>query len=253
MSDTLTCDDFLGGRIALFQHKNGYRVTMDSVLLAAGVPAVAGERVLDMGCGSGAAALCLAARVHGVHVTGLELQPALAVLARKNVAANGLTARVTIIDGDVDSPPAGLLARQFDHVMVNPPYVRAGRGTVPPDPIKAMARIESHAPLPVWISLSARALGPTGTLTLVHRSDRGDEIAALMAEFFGDLVVFPLWPGPERSRPCKRIIVQGTRNRAQNLTTAPGLVIHTRDGGYTDRAGRILREGDAMAVGIPHR
>ena len=70
-----TEDALLGGRVRLLQLRRGYRVAVDSVLLAASVEASAGARILDLGCGTGAVALCLAARVPGVTVVGLELQP----------------------------------------------------------------------------------------------------------------------------------------------------------------------------------
>ena len=84
----LSCNEFLGGRVRLWQPLSGYRAGVDPVLLAASVPATAGQTVLELGCGAGAAILCLAARVPGLHLTGVELQPAYADLARRNAAEN---------------------------------------------------------------------------------------------------------------------------------------------------------------------
>ena len=69
--ETLTDDAFLGGQLRLFQPAQGYRAGMDAVLLAAAVPAEAGQRVLDLGCGAGTAGLCLAKRVDAVALTGV--------------------------------------------------------------------------------------------------------------------------------------------------------------------------------------
>src|SRR5690606_15065156 len=104
----------------------GYRAGMDAVMLAAAVPAQAGEHVLELGCGAGAAALCLCARVPGVRVTGVEIQPDYAALARRNAAENG--ADFTVAEGDAAALPAALRAVSFDHVMMNPPYYRRDRG-----------------------------------------------------------------------------------------------------------------------------
>lgn len=120
----LSDDGFLGGRLRLLQPKAGYRAATDPVLLAAAVPARAGENALELGCGAGAAALCLAARVPGLAVTGLERQPAYAALARENAARNGLA--LTVIEGDLAHLPAALRERSFDHVLANPPYYPAG-------------------------------------------------------------------------------------------------------------------------------
>lgn len=84
MSEELTKDAFLGGKLHLWQPKSGYRAGVDAVLLAASVPAQSGDRVLDLGCGVGAAALCLDARIGGLKLTGVELQENYAELARRN-------------------------------------------------------------------------------------------------------------------------------------------------------------------------
>src|SRR5699024_3864815 len=116
----------LGGRVRLLQPAQGYRVAIDPVLLAAAVPARPGEKLLELGCGSGAASLCLLARVEGVDVTGLELNRELAELARRNAALNG--PKLTVIEGNLLVPP-GELAGDFDQVFMNPPYLAAGAAT----------------------------------------------------------------------------------------------------------------------------
>ena len=89
-SARVTSDTLLGGKVALQQPAAGYRVAIDPVLLAAAVPASDGERALDVGCGVGAGALCLAKRVTGLHVTGIEVDRSFAQLAKENAALNGL-------------------------------------------------------------------------------------------------------------------------------------------------------------------
>ena len=93
MTAQLTHDAFLCGKLHLWQPKHGYRAATDAVLLAAACPAVAGQSVLDLGCGVGAASLCLASRVAGLVQTGLELQEDYAALARQNAAALSTVAR----------------------------------------------------------------------------------------------------------------------------------------------------------------
>ena len=120
-----SADTLLGGRLRLFQPRRGYRVAIDPVLLAAAVAADAGERVLDAGAGTGAASLCLAARVPGCVVTGVERDPELLALATTNVRANGLEGRITVAAGDLTALPAGLRATTFDRVMTNLPTSRS--------------------------------------------------------------------------------------------------------------------------------
>ncbi len=123
----ITEDGLLDGRVKLCQPKKGYRVAIDSVFLAAAVPAIAGERVLDVGAGTGAASLCLAWRVPRCRVSGIEVQPDMARLASHNIGLNGFTGRVDVMTGDLTRPPMRLAPGSFDHVMANPPYIESGR------------------------------------------------------------------------------------------------------------------------------
>src|SRR5690349_12697346 len=109
MEMALTEDALLDGRVHLLQPRRGYRVAVDAVLLAAAVHPRAGERVLDLGAGVGAVGLCLARRVPDCTIVGVELQPALADLARRNAALNGLGDRLQILVHDLAQPlPAEL-------------------------------------------------------------------------------------------------------------------------------------------------
>src|SRR6185503_18916600 len=127
-------DTFLDGRVKARQPDSGFRSGTDAVLLAAAVPAKAGETALELGAGAGTASLCLAARVPGVAVTGVEIDQGLAALAGKNAAASGFEARFEA--ADVFALPAAL-KRDFDQVFATPPL--HGEGAVPPDPARARA------------------------------------------------------------------------------------------------------------------
>lgn len=97
METALTEDALLGGRVRLLQPSRGYRVAVDAVLLAAAIETVPGDRVLDLGAGVGAVGLCLAARVPGCTIVGIELQAGLAALAVRNAALNGIESRLRTI------------------------------------------------------------------------------------------------------------------------------------------------------------
>ena len=112
----ITLDLFLGGRLRIFQPNSGYRAGIDPVLLAASLPAKAGERVLELGCGVGVASLCLMCRVAGVEVSGVEFNPKLADLARCNGRENGLS--LNIFDGDIVIIEQSQLAENDEKVVV---------------------------------------------------------------------------------------------------------------------------------------
>lgn len=230
-------DRLLDGRVRLLQPRDGYRAAIDPVLLAAAVLAAAGEHVADLGCGVGAALLCLAARYPEVSVTGVERDPGLAALARENLALNGVAGRAAIVEGSVADPIPGT---PFDRVMMNPPFLPPGRGRASAQPIKAAANVEDGLDLAGWVAAAARALKPRGWLTLIHRADRVDEICAALQPGFGSLTLFPLWP--RAGEPARRVLVQGRRGGRSPAVLAAGLVLHEADGGYTPAAQAVLRD-----------
>lgn len=238
-------DTLLNGRVRLHQPQAGYRAAIDPVLLAAVSAAQPGERVLDAGTGTGAAALCLAVRVPGAAVVGLEKRAEAADFARRNAAVNGLEDRVAVVEGDLLAPPPELVPGTFDRVMMNPPYLRAGAASVPPDPWKAAANVEGEAGLPDWVRFAAAMLKPRGALTLVHRADRVDEIlAALYGARFGSLLLVPLWPKP--GEEARRILLAAKKGGRSPARFTAGLVLHGPDGAYTAQAQRILRDMEPL-------
>jgi tRNA1(Val) A37 N6-methylase TrmN6 len=237
-------DALLGGRIMLRQPADGYRVAIDPVLLAASVPAAATGRLFDAGTGVGAAALCFAQRVPGARVAGLELQPDLANLARYNVALNSMDDRISIVEGDILSPPRDLAPGDWDHVIANPPYLPVDRADPPPGAAKAAAIVEGAAKLSDWAGFALRMARPKGGVTFVHRADRLDELISLLHGRAGGIVVFPLWP--KAGREAKRVIVRARPGVKTPMRISAGLVLHEENGGYTADALAILRDGEPL-------
>ena len=237
----LTEDAFLDGQVKLRQPIDGYRAAIDPVLLAASVDAAAGQRVLEVGTGHGAAAICLAHRVPECTVTGIEIQPDLVRLANDNARLNGLSNSVQIMVGDLVRPLPRIAAGGFDHVMANPPYLDVPRADMSPEASRAAANVESEADLADWVAFMLRMVRTKGTITLIHRADRLGDLLALLQGQAGDVVVFPLWP--KRGVAAKRVIVRARKGIRTPLTLSAGLVMHEDDGAFTARADDILRGG----------
>lgn len=237
-------DRFLDGRLVIQQPLDGYRAGADPILLAAAVPAKAGESVLDAGCGVGTAALCLLFRVPETMAVGLELQPPLAALARENAAANGMAERLRVLDGCLTSPPGELVGQQFHHVITNPPWYPAGTINPPAAVSKAVGHVE-EVDLTQWLSMAARFLRPKGRLTIIHRADRlGDILVGLAALKLGAVRVLPLWP--KAGRAAIRVIVSARKEGRAPLELLPGLILHQDGGAPTSDAERVLRHGGAL-------
>src|SRR6202035_3505914 len=169
----VTEDAFLGGKLRLRQPKSGHRAGHDAILLAAATPACSGDRVVDLGAGVGAAGLALARRVAGLKLVLVEIDAALADLARGNAAANAISADVIVLDVTSDAAAfaaAGLAPDSVDVVLMNPPFNDPARHRASPDQARVSAHVASAATLESWIGASRRRLETRGTPSPIWRA-----------------------------------------------------------------------------------
>jgi tRNA1(Val) A37 N6-methylase TrmN6 len=248
MSAEVTEDALLGGKMRLKQPRGGHRVGHDAILLAAACPARAGERVLDLGAGVGAAGLSLARRVEGTEIALVEVDPVLAGLAAENARLNGLETRVSSMVLDVAAPArafaaAGLAPETAARVLMNPPFNDPVRQRASIDPQRRLAHVRSGGTLPAWVKTAARLLRPRGTLTMIWRADGLAEVLQALASAFGAATVLPVHPGEREA--AIRVLVRATKASRAPLVLLPGLVLNDASGRPTAQAEAVLR-GDAV-------
>ncbi len=244
---SVTEDSLLDGRVRLRQPRDGYRVAIDPILLAATIEAGPGDRVLDVGCGVGAASLCLAYRNAGCRITGLEVDPDMVRLASDNIRLNKVQDRVDAVLGDLNRPPPRLAPGAFAHVMTNPPYLESGKVTASPYAGRNRANIEGDNDVASWLRFCILMTKSGGSITVIHRADRLDGLIAAMQGQLGEIVVFPLWPKAGHSN-ARRVIVRGRKDIRTPTRLASGLVLHDAGDRYTKEATAILRHGEALVL-----
>jgi tRNA1(Val) A37 N6-methylase TrmN6 len=232
----LTEDAFCGGQLRLRQPRRGFRAGLDSILLASAV--TPGVRLMEAGCGVGAALLAVALRLPQSSLLGIEQQPAIADLARSNAAANGLADRVRIETGDA-LQAGGQAGGQggFDGVFCNPPYDDGRLGRLPA-PERRHAHVTDYG-LDMWVARLADRLVGGGALTMIHRADRLDALLSALSGRLGGASVRPLHP--HETTPASRVIIRAIKGSRAPLTLLPGLVLHTADGRFTPTADALLR------------
>jgi tRNA1Val (adenine37-N6)-methyltransferase len=235
-----TLESLFGGRLRILQKKKGYRYTIDSVLLTHFVEPKKGERILELGAGSGIISLLLAFRNPGVRVTAVELQADLADMAGRSVTMNGLEDRVNILQGDVREAGGFLEARSQDVAVFNPPYRKMGSGKVNPGKEKALARHEIAGSLTDFLRAASVALEPGGRVCLIYPCSR-------MVEAIHRMRVQKLEPKRLRmvhSRPGSRgdfILVEGLKGGGEDLAVLPPLFVYGEGEGYSEELEALFR------------
>jgi tRNA1(Val) A37 N6-methylase TrmN6 len=236
---------FLGGRLSLAQPRRGYRAGMDAALLAAACDAGAGRRVIEAGCGAGAALLSAALRRPESRFTGVERDPEALALCRQNIAANGLQERVEALEGDVSRKLSALGLEPFDAALANPPFFDDPDAIRGPAPEREGAWIADGG-LQAWSRFLLKAVREGGAITLIHRADRLADILDLLGKGAGSFKIRPVQPFADE--PAKRVLVRAVKTGKAPLVLLPALVLHDRSGGkHTAEADAILRGETALA------
>jgi len=245
--DDITQDSVLDGRVKLRQPARGYRAGLDAALLAAACDAAVGARVIEAGCGAGAALLAAAARRPEARFVGVERDPQALALARENIAANGLEGRVEALAGDVALRFSGLGLAPFDAALANPPFFDDPEALRGPAAERRGAWMADDG-LEAWIGFLCKAVREGGTITLIHRADRLADILRLLAPKAGSAQVRPVQPFADQ--PAKRVLVRAVKTGKAPLRLLPPLILHDREGGkHTGEAEAILRGEAALDWG----
>lgn len=233
-----TDDYLLDRRVKIYQPIDGYRASSDAVMLSALVHKVRpGERILDLGSGTGAVSLCLAYRFPRAEITGFEIQPELVELSNLSAAANGFE-NLRFVNRDIRRPDSGWFG-QYHHVVSNPPYSSADIPS--PNPGKACAHNFQNFDLTAWLNTALKCLTPRGRIYTVNRAEAVDEILAVLHGRAGAVTILPLYS--KNGQNAKRVLISARKNDRSPARILPGLTVHGDDGGHTSAAQKILREG----------
>jgi tRNA1(Val) A37 N6-methylase TrmN6 len=207
-----TEDAFLGGQLRLRQPKSGHRAGHDAMLLAAATSARSGDRVVDFGAGVGAAGLAVAKRVAGIELVLVEIDEALAGLARGNADSNAIAADVIVLDVASTAgafAAVGLSPDSVDVVLMNPPFNDAARHRASPDKAREIAHVATAATLESWIHAARRILKSGGALSLIWRADGLLEVLAALDRGFGSLAILPVHG--DAKMPAIRVLIRAIK------------------------------------------
>ncbi len=220
-----TLDDLRLGGLKIIQKKDGYRFSLDPVLLCDFAEVKAGEAVCDLGTGSGVIPLLLASRSVAARIVGVEIQPQMADRARRSVHLNDLQDRVEILEKDLRTLRGDIPSQSFDVVLTNPPYRQPGTGREAPTAERAAARHERAGGLSDFLATASYLLKHGGRFYIVYLADR-------LAELFDAMRQVRLEPKRLRcvhSRPgdpARMVLVEGRKGGRSGMAVDAPLYVY---------------------------
>ncbi len=246
----ITEDGFLNNRLKILQPRKGYRAGLDAVMVAAAVPALPGDKIFEAGIGTGVAALCLASRVPDIQVTGVEINPDYAKLAKLNAARNGFEGTINILPGDMANLSGLIEAAQitggYDHTFANPPYRKKGGSRAPQDKGRAIAHVSDMDAIATWTEQMMALVKDGGTVTMILPPEIEEAFRSLPIVTSHQLTMLPLVA--REGALATRNIYQLLKGASSSVRTNDDLILHKKDGSYTSSADHILRTGRGLSV-----
>ena len=234
-------DDLRRGGLKLIQNSAAPCFSVDALLLADFCQPQTGEKLLELGSGTGVVSLLLAFKQPGCHICALELMPQMAELSRRNVALNGYQERIKVVEGDTRQAAALFGKAGFDVVVSNPPYYAVGKGRTNQDELFAAARSELYCNIAELAKQAALLLKPLGELYLVHRASRlADVWAALLANGLRPQVLRPVQPFADE--PANLFLLRAVKGGQGESKLLPPLVIYSAPDVYSAEIRRIYGE-----------
>lgn len=234
-----TIDAVFGGKFKILQKADGYRFSIDAVLLASFVRSSKNDKVLDLGTGSGILAVILAGTDRCMSASGVEVQDELVDMAKRNVLINGLEGRVDVLQGDVKSIETLVGPGEFDVVVFNPPYRKIKSGRINPDQQKAVARHEIRATIADFVAAASYVLRKSGRVSIIYPAARIVELIARMRSAHLEPKRLQIVHSHKMSGG-EFVLIEGIKGGGEELEIMPPVFIYASRGVYTKDAADLL-------------
>lgn len=238
LKDKERIDDLERNGYGIIQRKDGFCFGMDAVLLSGFVQVKLGEKVLDLGTGTGIIPILLEAKTAGRHFTGLEIQEEIADMAKRSVRLNQLEEKICIVQGDIKEAGALFARASFDVVTSNPPYIQSAGGLKNPGEVKAISRHEILCTLEDVVREAGKLVRPGGRFYLVHRPQRLIEIISVMKRYALEPKRLK-FVHPFLNREANMVLIEAVRGGGPMVKVEKPVIVFKEPGVYTDEIRQV--------------
>ena len=249
MSKIETLDNFLGGKLKIYQLKKGFRAGHDSVLLASSIKAREGDLCLELGFGTGVVSLSLAKRIPKINIVGIENDPEMLKISKKNIELNNFKKNIKVFDSDIDGKIENfhfIKRHSFDQIYANPPYFIEENLSEPTNKNKKIAYVGNKNTFDMWLKKALTFSKSGGTITFINHIQNLPKMLSLFSKKLGDIKITPIFP--KKNKKASRVIISGVRDSKKSLTYNHGLILTNKDGKIPKNIDRLLRNG----IGFNH-
>lgn len=215
----------------LKQPKQGFRFSIDALLLACYPKLRVRENILDLGTGCGVVgfALLFLNKDLELEVTGVDISQEMIVAARQNAENLGIHDKFSAFVEDVRKfrSTTRILPESFDTVMLNPPYRSFNQGRMSSQEEKNIACFEDKGGLEDFVQGGAYALKNKGKFFFIYLAER-------LSYLFQFLPSFRLEPKRMRLVYSKQgsgahfVLLETHKNGRPGLRIEPPLILYSK-------------------------
>ena len=234
-------DELFNGRVRIIQKKEGYRFSIDAILLAHFTSQLSANSIIDLGTGSGIIPLILARKMSAPTIVGVEVQEAMADMAKRTIVLNGFAERVSILHEDLRNLRNHFAASSFDLVVSNPPYYPLKEGRINPDEQKAIARHEIMAKVEDVISISHYLVKPSGRVVVIFPARRLVDLLLSIREYDLKPELLQIIHSHKHDEG-KLVIVKSCKGGDPELVVREPFFVYEAEGVYSEEMQRVYNE-----------
>lgn len=225
-------DDLNLNGLFIIQHKDKFKFGLDAVLLANFVSVKKGDRIVDLGCGTGIIPIIIAAKSRDTYIYGIEIQEYIADMAFRSVKLNDMSDRINIINGDIRHIANTLGYEKFDIVTANPPYMPYNTGFKKLKESENISRYEICGGLEDFVKTACELLKFGGKFFMVHRADRIVDIIYVLRKYNIEPKKMRFVHPRAGSRP-NLLLIEAKKGSKTGLNIMEPLYVYKEDGAYT--------------------